>query len=84
MEDKRKPRMIQAWYDTVAGMKGVGIQIYPHIEGEECYSEGGCSLFFTLDQLKDAGIDPDDLVRNYKDYDVIYWGDGEYLIRRTR
>ena len=78
--------ILDAWYDTLAGKKGVGIQIYSHVEGEECYADGGCSLFYSLEELEELGIDPDDLVKNFRNYEVICfgkgWSKGEYLIKK--
>jgi hypothetical protein len=74
--------IVDTWYDTVAGRKGVGIQLYSHVEGEECYAEGGCSLFYSLEELEELGIDPDNLVKNLWNYEVVYLGNGEPLIRK--
>jgi len=61
----------------------VGIQVFPHKKGEECYGEGGCSLLFGYNELE--GIDKNDLLRCPQKYYVLLWnfrGRTYYYIKR--
>jgi len=63
----------------------VGIQVFPHKKGEECYGEGGCSLLFNYDELKRDGIDYLDLLAHPEKYYVLVWnfkGQTSYYLKR--
>jgi len=51
----------------------VGVQVFKHRKGEECYAEGGCSLLFSYDELAKDGINKDDLIANPQNYYVLMW-----------
>jgi len=63
----------------------VGVQIFRHKRGEECYGEGGCSLLFSQNELEKEGIDKDDLLRCPQKYYVLVWnfkGQTSYYLKR--
>jgi hypothetical protein len=51
----------------------VGVQVFRHKEGEECYAEGGCSLLFSYSELEMDGINKDDLIAHPQNYYVLMW-----------
>ena len=63
----------------------VGIQVFKHKEGEECYGEGGCSLLFSYGELEKEGIDKNDLLAHPEKYYVLLWnfrGQTSYYLKR--
>jgi hypothetical protein len=62
----------------------VGVQVFKHKKGEECYAEGGCSLLFSYDELAQEKISKDDLIANPQNYYVLMWdfkGQTSYYIK---
>jgi hypothetical protein len=80
--DGERLKILSVVRDTVAGIPGVGVQIYPHVEGEECYGETGCSIFFSMEQLEEHNIDVEDLIAHTDNYVVVRW-DEEYFIKKV-